>query len=60
MKTNEKAEIINKDIIRAQGRYFCSEEHIQEVNKANPKLTKLRYSSMDSGYGTCTKYGWER
>ena len=60
MKTNEKAEIINKDIIRAQGRYFCSEEHIQEVNKANHILTKLRYSSMDSGYGTCTKDGWVR
>ena len=54
MKTNEKAEIISKDIIKAQGRYFCSEEHIHDVNKANPKLTKLRYSSIDSGYRTCT------
>ena len=60
MKTNEKAKIISKDIIKAQGRYFCSEEHIKAVNKANPKLTKLRYSSMDSGYGTCTKDGWVR
>ena len=60
MKTNEKAEIISKDIIKAQGRYFCSEEHIKAVNKANPKLTKLRYSSMYSGYGTCTKDGWVR
>ena len=60
MKTNEKAEIISKDIIKAQGRYFCSEEHIQAVNKANPKLTNLRYSFMDSGYGTCTKDGWVR
>ena len=60
MKTNEKAEIISKDIIKAQGRYFCSEEHIKSVNKANPTLTKLRYSSMDSGYGKCTKNGWVR
>ena len=60
MKTNEKAEIISKDIIKAQGRYFCSEEHIQSVNKANPKLTNLRYSSMDSRYGTYTKDGWVR
>ncbi len=65
MKTNEKAEIINKNIILVKNRYgedryFCSEEHIQAVNKANPKLTKLRYSYMDSGYGTCTKDGWVR
>ena len=42
IKTNEKAEIINKDIIKVNRygteRYFCSEEHIQAVNKANPKL----------------------
>ena len=60
MKTNEKAEIISKDIIKAQGRYFCSEEHIKAVNKANPKSTNIRYSSMDYGYGTCTKDGWIR
>ena len=48
------------NIIKAQGRYYCSEEYIQAVNKANPKLTKLRYSSMDSGYGKCTKDGWVR
>ena len=64
IKTNEKAEIISKDIIKVNRygteRYFCSEDHIQAVNKANPKLTKLRYSSMDSGYGTCTKDGWVR
>ena len=60
MKTNEKAEIISKDIIKAQGRYFCSEEHIQDVNKANPKPTYLRYSSLDYGYGKCTKDGWIR
>ena len=60
MKTNEKAEIISKDIIKAQGRYFCSEEHIKAVNKANPKPTYLRYSSLDFGYGKCTKDGWVR
>ena len=60
IKTNEKAEIISKDIIKAQGRYFCSEEHIKAVNKANPKPTYLRYSSLDYGYGKCTKDGWVR
>ena len=60
IKTNEKAEIINKDIIKAQGRYFCSEEHIKAVNKANPKPSPLRYSSIDFGYGNCTKDGWVR
>tara|TARA_B100000482_G_scaffold108576_1_gene78354 strand:+ start:96 stop:476 length:381 start_codon:yes stop_codon:yes gene_type:complete len=65
IKTNQKAEIINKDIIKVNykygvERYFCSEEHIQAVNKANPKPSPLRYSSIDFGYGTCTKDGWER
>ena len=58
IKTNEKAEIINKDIIKVNiygtERYFCSEEHIQAVNKANPKLRKVRCSCMVSGYGKCT------
>ena len=64
IKTNEKAEIINKDIIKVNrygtARYFCSEEHIQAINKANPRPTYLRYSSLDHGYGTCTKDGWVR
>ena len=64
IKTNEKAEIISKDIIKVNRygveRYFCSEEHIQAVNKANPKPTYLRYSSLDHGYGKCTKDGWAR
>ena len=65
IKTNQKAEIINKDIIKVNyrygvERYFCSEELIKAVNKANPKLTKLRYSSIDYGYGKCTKDGWVR
>ena len=57
IKTNQKAEIINKDIILVKNRYFCSEEHIKAVNKANPKPSPLRYSSIDFGYGTCTKDG---
>ena len=64
IKTNEKAEIINKDIIKVNRyvteRYFCSEEHIKAVNKANPKPTYIRYSTMDYGYGKCTKDGWVR
>ena len=60
IKTNIKAEIINKDIIKVQDRYFCSEEHIKARNKANPKPSPLRYSSIDFGYGTCTKDGWVR
>ena len=65
IKTNEKAEIINKYIIKVNNwygveRYFCSEEHIKAVNKANPKPYHLRYSSIDFGYGKCTKDGWVR
>ena len=64
IKTNEKAEIISKDIIKVNRygtvRYFCSEEHIQAVNKANPRPSYLRYSSLDHGYGKCTKDGWVR
>ena len=64
IKTNVKAEIISKDIIKVNRygteRYYCSEEHIQAVNKANPKPTYLRYSSHDHGYGKCTKDGWVR
>ena len=64
IKTNVKAEIINKDIIKVNRygteRYFCSEEHIQAVNKANPKPTYIRYSTLDHGYGKCTKDGWVR
>ena len=62
IKTNEKAEIINKDIIKVNRygteRYFCSEEHIQAVNKANPDFSFPH--GIDFGYGTCTKDGWVR
>ena len=63
IKTNEKAEIISKDIIKVNRygveRYFCSEDHIQARNKANPVIS-LRHSSTDFGYGKCTKDGWVR
>ena len=63
IKTNEKAEIINKDIIKVNRygteRYFCSEDHIQEQKKAYPKISSLRYGSIDYGYGICTKNGWQ-
>ena len=63
IKTNEKAEIINKDIIKVNRygteRYFCSEEHIQARKKANPKPVLRRGGGyMDYGYGICTKNGW--
>ncbi len=63
IKTNEKAEIISKDIIKVNRygteRYFCSEDHIQEQKKADPKISSLRYGSIDYGYGICTKNGWQ-
>jgi hypothetical protein len=62
IKTNVKAEIINKDIIKVYRygteRYYCSEEHIQAVNKANPDFS-IRHG-IDFGYGKCTKDGWVR
>ena len=63
IKTNEKAEIINKDIIKVNRygteRYFCSEEHIQARKKADPKPVLRRGGGyMDYGYGVCTKNGW--
>ena len=63
IKTNEKAEIISKDIIKVNRygteRYFCSEEHIQARKKADPKPVLRRGGGyMDYGYGICTKNGW--
>ena len=60
MKTNIKAATISKDVIKVANSYYCSEEHIQAVNIANPKPSPLRYSSIDYGYGKCTKNGWQR
>mgnify|MGYP004319592297 CR=1 FL=1 len=63
-KDQRKSRTINKDIIKVNRygteRYFCSEVHIQAVNKANPKPTYIRYSTMDYGYRKCTKDGWVR
>ena len=63
IKTNEKAEIISKDIIKVNRygneRYYCSEEHIQARKKADPKISSPRYGSRDWGYGICTKDGWQ-
>ena len=63
IKTNKKAEIISKDIIKVNRygteRYFCSEDHIQARKKADPKISSLRYGSIDYGYGICTKNGWQ-
>ena len=62
IKTNVKAEIISKDIIKVDGygteRYFCSEDHILARNKANPVIRPRQ--SFDYGYGKCTKDGWVR
>ena len=63
IKTNEKAAIISKDIIKVNRygteRYFCSEEHIQARKKADPKPVLRRGGGyMDYGYGICTKNGW--
>ena len=60
VKTDIPAQIIKKGIMKAGSLYWCSEDHIKARNKANPKLTHLRYSSIDFGYGTCTKDGWVR
>ena len=62
MKTNVKAEIISKDIIKVGSSYYCSEDHIKAAsNKDNPKPVPTRGGgSIDYGYGKCTKDGWQR
>ena len=62
MKTNIEAEIISNDIIKVANSYYCSEDHIQDRNKKDPKPELLRLGGgwMDYGYGTCTKDGWVR
>ena len=59
VKTDVPAKIIRKGIMKAGGRYWCSEDHIQERKKADPKISSLRYGSIDYGYGICTKNGWQ-
>ena len=59
VKTDVPAKIIRKGIMKAGGRYWCSEDHIQARRKANPKLERLRSGKyMDYGYGICTENGW--
>ena len=61
MKTNIKAEIISKDIIKVSNSYYCSEDHIKKVINAKLKLVPTRGDGyMDYGYGNCTKDGWMR
>ena len=61
IKTDVPAKIIKKGIMKAGSLYWCSEEHIQARNKANPRPHGLRHNpTFDFGYGTCTKDGWVR
>ena len=60
LKTNVKAEIISKDIIKVGSSYYCSEEHIKARNTADPKPVPTRGGEyVDHGYGDCTKDGWQ-
>ena len=60
MKTNVKAEIISEDIIKVESSYYCSEDHIQDRKKNDPKPVPRRGGGyMDYGYGDCTKDGWQ-
>ena len=60
MKTNVKAEIISEDIIKVGSSYYCSEDHIKDRKKADPKPVPRRGGGyMDYGYGDCTKDGWQ-
>lgn len=61
LKTNVKAELISKDIIKVGSSYYCSEDHIKASNKDNPKPVLTRGGGyIDYGYGKCTKDGWQR
>ena len=59
VKTDVPAKIIRKGIMKAGGRYWCSEDHIQARKKADPKPVLRRGGGyMDYGYGICTENGW--
>ena len=59
IKTDVPAKIIRKGIMKAGGRYWCSEDHIHARKKADPKPVLLRGGGyMDYGYGICTENGW--
>ena len=59
IKTDIPAKIIRKGIMKTPNMYWCSEDHIQARKKADPKISSLRYGSIDYGYGICTKNGWQ-
>ena len=59
IKTDIPAKIIRKGIMKTPTKYWCSEDHIQARKKADPKISSLRYGSIDYGYGICTKNGWQ-
>ena len=45
--------------MKAGGRFWCSEDHIQARKKADPKPERLRGGGyIDYRYGICTKNGW--
>ena len=48
IKTDVPAKIIKKGIMKAGSLYWCSEEHIQARNKANPVINPRQ--SFDYGY----------
>ena len=58
VRKDVRAKIIKKGIMKAGSLYWCSEEHIQARNKANPVIQSG--FSFDFGYGKCTKDGWVR
>ena len=54
IRTNQKAKIISKDVIKVLNSYYCSERHIQKVIQANRKSKGHHFY----GKGDCTKDGW--
>ena len=59
IKTDIPAKIIRKGILKAGSKFWCSEGHIQDRKKADPKPVLRRGGGyMDYGYGICTKNGW--
>ncbi len=54
IRTNQKAKIISKDVIKVFNSYYCSERHIQKVIQANRKLKGHHFY----GKGDYTKDSW--
>ena len=53
IKTDVPAKIFRKGIMKAGGRYWCSEAVIQEAKKVQIPSPSNRF-----GYGICTENGW--